>query len=68
MSQYGPQKRSKRAEIAITNDFENMRLDLFLAMFLEHQASQESPKATKKPRKMAPDSVQEPLKKISNLG
>ena len=32
-------------------------------MFLEHQASQESPETVKKPPKMAPDSFQEPLEK-----
>ena len=64
MSQDGPQKWSKRAQIAITNDFENMHLDLCFTVFLEHQASQESPKAAKKPPKIAPGSLQEPLKKI----
>ena len=62
MSQDGSRKRSKRAKIAVTNDFENMRFDMFLIVRLEHQASQKSPKTAKKPPKTAPDSVQEPLK------
>ena len=50
MSQDGLPKRSKRAKIAITTDVENMHLDLFLTVLLEHQASQETPKTAKKPR------------------
>ena len=68
MSQDGPQKRSKRAKIAITNDFENIDFDVFLTALFKHQASQESPKtATKKHPKTAPDSLREPLKKESSF-
>ena len=63
MSQDGLQERSEKAKIAITNDFENMLLDLSFTICLEHQASQASPKTAKKPPKMHPDSLQELSKK-----
>ena len=67
ISQDGLPKRSKRANIAISSDFENMHFILFFTVFLEHQTSQKTPKTAKKPPKMAPDSLQEPLKnKISS--
>ena len=56
-------KRSKRANIAISSNFENMHFLLFFTVFLEHQTSQTTPKIAQKPPKMAPDSLQEPLKK-----
>ena len=54
--------RSKRAQIAITNDCENMHLDMYFTVLLEHQASQESLKTVDKDPKMVPGNLQEPLK------
>ena len=67
MSQDGLPEWSKRTKMAITNDFENMHLDLFLKCFLEHKASQEAHKTAKKPPKTAQDSLQEPQKKVNVL-
>ena len=37
-------------------------------MFLEHKDAQETPKTAKKPPKMAPSSLQEPLEKKAHFG
>ena len=65
-SQDGLPKRSKRANIAISSDFENMHFIVFFKVILEHQTSQKTPNTAQKPPKMDPDSLQEPSKnKIS---
>ena len=39
-----------------------MHLILFFTVFWEHQTSPKNPKIARKPPKMSPDSLQEPLK------
>ena len=63
----GPRQQSKRVKIMKTNDFDNMRFNMFFKALWEQQASPKSPKAAKNPPKTAPDSVQEPLKKEVHL-
>ena len=68
ISQDGLPKRSKRANIAISSNYENMTCILFFTRFLEHQTSQKTPKTAQKPPKMAPGSLQEPLKTKISFG
>ena len=63
ISQDGPYKRSKKARIAKTNDFQDMCFDMMFRSILEHQASQESPKTAKAAPRTAPGSLQEPFNK-----
>ena len=63
MSQHGLQKPSQGATIAKRSDFEKCCFVLVFAIFLEHQASQESLKTAKKPPKVPPDGHQEPFQK-----
>ena len=61
MSQDGLRKCSKRANMAIASDFENMHLICFYCVFGTPDLPKD-PKTAQKPPKMAPGSVQEPFK------
>ena len=63
MSSDGVQKRPQTAKSAARNKFESMPFDKFDAVILEHQASEESPKTTKKASKTTPGSLLEPFKR-----
>ena len=63
------QKRDKMAPEAVqesydsdNNQFWKHAFRYVVTALLEHQASQESPNTAKKPPKLAPESLQEPLK------
>ena len=67
ISQHGLPKRSKRANIAISSDCENVHF-INVLQCLQRQTSQKTPKTSQKPPKMAPGSLREHLKKRSVVG